>query len=63
MFVIPVLPEAIIEENETNEIIHDFEDDNEGNQFISSSLRKKRTQRDDESDNVNRFIIFLIGIY
>ena len=31
MFVIPVLPEAIIEENETNEIIHDFEDDNEGN--------------------------------
>jgi hypothetical protein len=31
MFVIPVLPEAIIEENETNEIIHDFEDDNGGN--------------------------------
>ena len=29
----------------------------------NSLLWKKRTQRDDESDNVNRFIIFLIGIY
>ena len=29
----------------------------------NSLIGKKRTQRDDESDNVNRFIIFLIGIY
>ena len=31
MFVIPVLPETIFEDNEINEIIYDFEDDNEGN--------------------------------
>ena len=31
MFAIPVPPETIIVDNETNEIIHDFEDDNEGN--------------------------------
>ena len=31
MFVIPVLPETIIENNEANEKIHDFEDDNESN--------------------------------
>jgi hypothetical protein len=29
----------------------------------NSLLGKKRTQRDDDSDNVNRFIILLIGIY
>ena len=31
MFVIPVLPETIIVDIEVNEIIYDFEDDNEGN--------------------------------
>ena len=31
MFVIPAPPEMIIVDNEANEIIHDFEDDNEGN--------------------------------
>ena len=40
MFVIPVLPETIIENNEANEKIHDFEDDNEGNQFIFLHLSK-----------------------
>ena len=40
MLVIPVLPETIIENNEANEKIHDFEDDNEGNQFIFLHLSK-----------------------
>ena len=31
MFVIPVHTEMIIEDNEANEKIHDFEDDNQGN--------------------------------
>ena len=31
IFVIPVTPETIIEDNETNEIIHDFKDDNKEN--------------------------------
>ena len=31
IFVIPVTPETIIKDNETNEIIHDFKDDNKGN--------------------------------
>jgi hypothetical protein len=40
MFVIPVPPEMIIVDNEANEKIHDFEDDNEGNQFIFLHLSK-----------------------
>ena len=34
MFVIPIPPETIKEDNEVNEIIHDFENDNEGNQIF-----------------------------
>jgi hypothetical protein len=29
----------------------------------NSLIGKKRTQRDDDSDNVNSFIIIFIGIY
>ena len=41
IFVIPVPPETIIIDNETNEIIHDFEDDNEGNKFMFLLLGKR----------------------
>ena len=44
IFVIPVLPEMIIVDNEANEIIHDFENDNEYSLFLynkSSDYNKR----------------------
>ena len=40
MFVIHIPSGTITEDNDINEIIHDFEDDNEGNPFILLHLSK-----------------------
>ena len=41
MFVIHIPSGTITEDNDINEIIHDFEDDNEGNKFMFLLLGKR----------------------